>query len=73
MHLPALFEFHLKPHFRLVWWFLGYMLVPFLHFHWFIASQSAGFTSFWMILELFEHTFPHPGKTGDLKCPYSTR
>jgi hypothetical protein len=25
MHLPPLFVVHLKPHFRLIWWYLGYM------------------------------------------------
>ncbi|MFH1000088.1 MAG: hypothetical protein V1783_04525 [Bacteroidota bacterium] len=33
MHLPPLFVFHEQPHFRLVMWFLGYMLVLFLHIH----------------------------------------
>jgi len=46
MHLPPLFVLHEQPHFRLVRWFLGYMLVPFLHFYWFITSQLFGSTCF---------------------------
>jgi hypothetical protein len=38
MHLPPLFVIHKLPDFRLVWWFLGYMLILILHFHFFHFS-----------------------------------
>jgi hypothetical protein len=69
MHLPPLFVFHEQPHFRFVWWFLGYMLVLFYIFFGFSLSQSLGFTRFFDDFVTFGLYDSHPDKTGDLKYP----